>query len=169
MGLRTRSVSRPALALAAVLYCAIQWKYAASIGPSTIFSSSRRIERADFADMLNELSKAAHRACSANPLSKLLFDDGDSASPYMKITGDRLDGCVTIRETNVTPFSKPEMDDCNVVVIREHTPSNKSRLQIYDPFHTRPWIETERWISGDHLFGFALYRHSCITNKDGET
>jgi hypothetical protein len=118
--------------------------------------------------MLNELTKAIHRACSVNPSSKLLFDDGDSASPYLKISGDRLDGCLIVRDTNVTPFSKLEMEDCNVVFVREHHPSDRSRLQIYDTLHTRPWIEMERWISSDGQFGFALYRHLCIPNNDGK-
>ena len=166
--MRTRSVWRPALALAAILYCAIQWKYAASIGPNKIFSSSRTMERADFADMLNGLSKATQRACSANPLSRLLFDDGDSALPYMKISGDRLSGCVTVRETNVTQFSKAEIDDCNVVFIREHAPSDKVGLQPSDGRSTRPWVDMERWTSSDGQFGFALYRHPCIANEDGD-
>jgi hypothetical protein len=118
--------------------------------------------------MLNELSKATQRACGANPSSKLLFDDGDSALPYMRISGDRLDGCATIRETNVTQFSQAEIDDCNVVFIREHTPSDKVGLQPSDGRATRQWIEMERWISSDGQFGFALYRHACMANKDGD-
>jgi hypothetical protein len=123
-------------------------------------------ERDDFADMLNELSKATHRACSANPLSKLLFDDGDSALPYMKISGDHLDGCMTIRKTNVTPFSESEMDDCSVIVIHEYSPSDRSGLRVSNNLHTRPWIEMERWVSSDGQFGFALFRHSCVANKE---
>jgi hypothetical protein len=152
----------------AILYCAIQWKYAASIGPNKIFSSSRTIDRADFADMLNGLSIATQRACSANPLSRLLFDDGDSASPYMKISGDRLSGCVTVRETNVTQFSKAEIENCNAVFIRELTPSDKVGLQPSDGRSTRPWVEMDRWMSSDGQFGFALYRHPCIANEDGD-
>jgi len=126
------------------------------------------VDRADFADMVDELSKATQKVCSADPLSKLLFDDGDSASPYLKISGDRLAGCAMVRETNVTPFSKAEIDDCNVVFVREHTPPDKIGLQPSDGRHTRPWIETERWLSSDGQFGFALYRHSCMADKDGD-
>jgi hypothetical protein len=44
----------------------------------------------------------------------------------MKTSGDRLDGCVTVRETNVTPFSNAEMGGCDVVYIREYgQPSSK--------------------------------------------
>jgi len=168
MDLRTRSVSKIALAFVAVFYCGVQWKYAASIGPHTIFASSRRAERADFADMLNELSKATRRACSANPSSRLLFDDGDSASPYLKISGDRFGGCVMVRETNVTQFSEAEIDDCDVVFVREHTPSDKIGLQPSDGRHIKPWVEMERWTSSDDQFGFALYRHPCMRNEDGD-
>ncbi len=73
-----------------------------------------------------------------------------------------------IRDTNVTPFSKLEMDDCNIVFVREHNPSDKSRLQMYDASYTKPWIETDRWLSRDGQFGFALYRHLCISHKDGD-
>jgi hypothetical protein len=166
--LTTRLLQSSALALAAILYCAVQWKYAASMGPHTIFSSSRTTDRADFAGMVDRLSKAIQGACSANPSSELLFDDGDSALPYLKISDDRLSGCVTVRNTNVTPFSRLEMDDCNVVFVREHNPSDKSILQIYDTLHPRPWIETERWMSSDGRFGFALYRHECFPNQDGD-
>jgi hypothetical protein len=125
------------------------------------------IERNDFAEMLNELTKALQRTCSVNLSSRLLFDNGDSASPYLKISGDRFDGCVIVRETDVTLFSKPEIDDCNVIFIREHSPSDIPRQQIHETLPTRPWTETERWMSSDGQFGFALYRHSCTVNKDG--
>jgi hypothetical protein len=160
------SVSRLALFLTAILYCAAQWKYASKIGPNKIFSSSRKMERADFVSMLNELSKATHRACSANPLSKVFFDDGDRALPYMETSGDRLYGCATVRHTNVTPFSKSELDDCNVIYVREYGPQDAPDLQIYNILHTRPWTEMERWISGDEQYGFALYHHSCFGNSD---
>lgn len=163
--MRIRSISSVLLLLVAILYWAVQWKYAARIGPNTIFLSSRKIQRADFADMVDELSKVAQRVCNTNRSYKFLFDDEDVALSYMKISHDRLNGCVTIRETNVTLFSGPEIDDCNAVFVREHLPSDEWGLRMNDDFHTNPWIETERWISSDGKYGFALYRHPCLADK----
>jgi hypothetical protein len=104
------------LCVTAILYFAIQWKYASKIGPTNkIFSASRTADQADFAIMIDGLSKAAYRACNGGSLNTLLFDDSESALPYLDTEGDRLGGCMVIRETNVTPFSKIEMDGCNVV------------------------------------------------------
>ncbi|HZB87327.1 MAG TPA: hypothetical protein VE291_01600 [Terracidiphilus sp.] len=153
------------LFLPAILYCAVQWKYTATMGASTIFSSSRRMERADFADMLNELSNATQTACRANPLTRLFFEDGDKALPYMKLSGDRLGGCSTVRNTNVTPFTKVEMEDCNVTFIREHIPPDTAELHMDNTLHTRPWIEVDRWFSSDGQYGFALYRHACLADN----
>jgi hypothetical protein len=160
------SLSRLALVLTAILYCAAQWKYASKIGPNKIFSSSRRIERADFTGMVDQLSMATQRVCIANRLSKLLFEDGDRALPYMETSGDRLHGCVAVRHTNVTPFSRSELDDCNVIYIREYGPQDEPDLRIHNTLYTSPWTEVERWTSGDEEYGFALYRHSCPANKN---
>jgi len=111
------------LCVTAILYFAIQWKYASRIGPNRIFSASRMTDQVDFAVMIDGLSKAAHRACNSGSLNTLLFDDSESALPYIETQGDRLGGCMVIRETNVTPFSKAEMEGCNVVYIREYGPS----------------------------------------------
>ena len=106
--------------MGAMLYCAVQWKYAARLGSQTIFSSTRTHDRASFADMLNNLTEATGKVCNANPLSRMLFDDGDYALPYMHISNDRIGGCVMIRNTNVTPFSKLDLDDCNVIFKLTH-------------------------------------------------
>jgi hypothetical protein len=159
------------LCVTAILYFAIQWKYASKIGPNKIFSASRVTDQVDFAVMIDGLSKAAHRACDRGSLDTLLFDDSDSALPYIGTEGDRLGGCVVIRETLVTPFSKSEMDGCNVVYIREYEPSDgdknsEAALRTYNTLHTSPWILMDRWVSNDERFGFALYRHPCPVEKD---
>jgi hypothetical protein len=160
------------LCVTAILYFAIQWKYASKIGPKNkIFSASRTADQADFAVMIDGLSKAAHRACNGGSLNTLLFDDSESALPYLGTKGDRLGGCMVIRETNVTPFSKAEMDGCNVVFIREYEPSYADQntaeaLRTYNTRHTSPWISMDRWVSDDRRFGFALYRHPCSVEKD---
>jgi hypothetical protein len=128
-------------------------------------------DQADFADMVDRLSKAAYRACNTTVSNVLLFDDSESALPYTEPKDDGLGGCATIRETNVTPFSKTEMDKCNVVYIREYEPSyaeanSDAALQTYDSLQTSPWILIERWVSKDGRFGFALYRHLCSVEND---
>jgi hypothetical protein len=160
-----------ALCIGAFLYFAVQWKFAPKIGPNKIFSAYRVTDQADFVVMIDSLSKAIHRTCNNGSLNTFLFDDGDSALPYLKIKGDRLDGCIMMRETNVTPFSKDEMDGCNVVYIREYEPSYSkldlaAALQTYNTLHTSPWISIDRWVSNDERFGFALYRHPCSVQKD---
>jgi hypothetical protein len=159
------------LCVTAILYFAIQWKYASKIGPNKIFSASRTADQVDFAVMTDGLSKAVHRACNGGSFNTLLFDDSESALPYIETKGDRLGGCRVIRETLVTPFSKIEMDGCNVVYIREYEPSysdqnSEAALRTYNTLHTSPWILMERWVSNDERFGFALYRHSCFVEKD---
>jgi hypothetical protein len=161
------------LCVTAILYFAIQWMYAAKIGPNKIFSASRTTDQVDFAIMIDGLSKAVHRACTRGNLNTLLFDDSESALPYIETKGDRLGRCIVIRETNVTPFSKIEMDGCNVVYIREYEPSysdqnSETALRTYNTLHTNPWILMERWVSNDERFGFALYRHPCFVEKDVE-
>lgn len=117
--------------------------------------------------MLDELTKATRETCGVNPSSRMLFDDGDYASPYLKIADDRLYGCAIIRETNVTSFSRSELDDCDTIFIHEHSPFDRFKLQMYDTLSTKPWIETARWMSSDGQFGFALYRHSCFAPEEG--
>ena len=167
---RKRAFAR-VLCVTAILYFAIQWKYASRIGPNKIFSASRVTDQVDFAVMIDGLSKAAHRACNRGSLNTLLFDDSESALPYIETKGDRLGGCMVIRETLVTPFSKIEMDGCNVVYIREYGPSYadqhaEAALRTYNTLHTSPWILMDRWVSNDERFGFALYRHPCSMEKD---
>ena len=116
------SASTGVLCVTAILYFAIQWKYASRIGPNKIFSASRKADQADFAVMIDSLSNAAQRACNGGNLNTLLFDDSDSTLPYIETKGDRVGGCMVIRETLVTPFSKTEMDGCNVIYIRESVP-----------------------------------------------
>jgi hypothetical protein len=159
------------LCVTAILYFAIQWKYASKIGPSKIFSARRTADQANFAVMIDGLSKAVHRACNGGSLNTLLFDDSESALPYIETKGDRLGGCMVIRETLVTPFSKIEMEGCNVVYIREYEPSysdqnSEAALRTYNTLHTSPWILMDRWVSNDERFGFALYRHPCSMEKD---
>jgi hypothetical protein len=159
------------LCVTAILYFAVQWKYASRIGPNKIFSASRMTDQVDFAVMIDGLSKAAHRACNGGKLDTLLFDDSESALPYIETNGDRVGGCVVIRETLVTPFSNIEMDGCNVVYIREYGPSYagqnyEAALRTYNTLHTSPWILIDRWVSNDERFGFALYRHPCSVEKD---
>ena len=117
--------------------------------------------------MLDELTKATRETCRVNPSSRMLFDDGDYASPYLKTADDRSYGCAIVRETNVTSFSRSELDDCDAVFIREHNPFDRLKLQIYDTLSAKPWIETARWMSSDGQFGFALYRHSCFAPQQG--
>jgi hypothetical protein len=172
LGRHSPKVVASVLCVTAILYFAIQWQYASKIGPTNkIFSPSRTADQADFAIMIDGLSKAAHSACNGGSLNTLLFDDSDSALPYLETKGDRLGGCMVIRETNVTLFSKAEMDGCNVVFIREYEPpyadSNvEAALRTYNTRHTSPWILMERWVSNDNRFGFALYRHPCSVEKD---
>jgi hypothetical protein len=159
------------LYIAAILYFAIQWKYASRIGPNKIFSASRIADQVDFAVMIDGLSKAVHRVCNGGSLNTLLFDDSESALPYIETKGDRLGQCMVIRETRVTPFSKIEMDGCNVVYIREYGPSYadqnaEAALRTYNTLHTSPWILMDRWVSNDERFGFALYRHPCSVEKE---
>jgi hypothetical protein len=159
------------LCVTAILYFAIQWKYASRIGPNKIFSASRKTDQADFAVMIDGLSKAAHRACNGGSSNTLLFDDSESALPYIETKGDRLGGCMVIRETLVTPFSKIEMEGCNVVYIREYGPSyagqkSEAALRTYNTLHTSPWILMDHWVSKDERFGFALYRHPCSVEKN---
>jgi hypothetical protein len=159
------------LCVTAILYFAIQWKYASRIGPNKIFSASRMTDQADFAVMIDGMSKAVHRACNGGSLNTLLFDDSESALPYIETKSDRLGRCMVIRETLVTPFSKIEMDGCNVVYIREYGPSyadqnSEAALRTYNTLHTSPWILMDRWVSDDERFGFALYRHPCSVEKD---
>jgi hypothetical protein len=153
------------LCATAILYFAIQWKCASKIGPSKIFSASRKTDQADFAVMIDGLSKAVHSVCNGGNLNTVLFDDSESALPYIETNGDRLGGCMVIRETLVTPFSKIEMDGCNVVYVREYGPSygqnSEAALRTYNTLHTTAWILIDRWVSNDERFGFALYRHSC--------
>jgi hypothetical protein len=130
-------------------------------------------DQADFAVMIDGLSKAVHRACNRGTLNTVLFDDSDSALPYIETKGDHLGGCMVIRETLVTPFSKIEMDGCNVVYIREYGPSyadqnSEAALRTYNTLDTSPWILMDRWVSNDERFGFALYRHPCSMEKDVE-
>jgi hypothetical protein len=163
--------SAAVLCVIAILYFAIQWKYASRIGPNKIFSASRVTDQVDFAVMIDGLSKAAHRACDGGSVNTLLFDDSESAVPYIETKGDRLGGCIVIRETNVTPFSKIEMDGCNVVYIREYGPSYadqsfEAALRTYNTLHTSPWVLIDFWVSNDERFGFALYRHPCFVEKD---
>jgi hypothetical protein len=153
------------LIIASLGYWGAQWKYAATIGTSTIFSPRQRIERQDFGDMLDELTNATRKTCGVNPSSRMLFDDGDYASPYLKKADDRLDSCAIIRETNVTSFSRSELDDCDAIFIHEHSPFDRFKLQMYDTLSTKPWIETARWMSSDGQFGFALYRHPCFASE----
>lgn len=159
------------LCVTAILYFAIQWKYASIIGRNRIFSASRKTDQVDFAVMIDGLSKAAQRVCNGGNLNTLLFDDSDSALPYIETKGDRVGGCTVIRETSVTPFSKSEMGGCNVVYISEYWPSYagqnyEAALQAYNTLHTSPWILIYRWVSNDERFGFALYRHPCSIEKD---
>jgi hypothetical protein len=157
----SKSAFVSALCVTAILYFAIQWKYAAKIGPNKIFSASRTTDQVDFAVMIDGLSKAVHRACDGGSLNTLLFDDSESGLPYIETKVDRLGRCMVIRETNVTPFSKIEMEGCNIVYIREYGPSYadqnaEAALRTYNTLHTSPWILMERWVSNDERFGFAL-------------
>lgn len=159
------------LCVTAILYFAIQWKYASTIGPNKIFSASRKTDQADFAVMIDSLSKAAHGVCSGGDLNTLLFNDSESALPYIQTEDDRLGGCTVIRETSVTPFLKIEMDGCNVVFVREYGPSYtdpnaEAALRTDGSMSTKPWILVDHWVSNDERFGFALYRHPCSVEKD---
>jgi hypothetical protein len=160
------SISTVLLCWIAVLYCGIQWRFASRIGPNEIFSRERVIERADFATMVRKLSEAAWRVCKSDPSPRLLFDDGDSASPYLLTSSDHFGSCAVVRQTNVTPFSQAELDDCDVVYIREHSPSSPLELRMDSTFGGSPRIEVERWTSGDSEYGFALYRHPCAATTE---
>jgi hypothetical protein len=159
------------LCVTAILYFAIQWKYASKIGPSKIFSASRMTDQANFAVMIDGLSKAVNWACNGSGLNTLLFDDAEDALPYIETKGDRLGECTIIRETNVTPFSNIEAEGCGVVYIREYAPSyedqnSETALRMSNTLHTSQWILMDRWVSSDQRFGFALYRHPCSMGKD---
>ena len=161
------------LCVTAILYFAIQWKYASKIGPNKIFSASRKTDQNDFAVMIERMSGAARRACDSGKSNTLLFNDSESALPYIETKGDRLGGCTVIRETSVTPFSRAEMEGCNVVYIREYGPAYMDRsaeaaLRTDDTLHSSPWILMDRWVSNDERFGFALYRHPCSVENDAK-
>jgi hypothetical protein len=159
------------LCITAILYFAVQWKYASRIGRNKIFSVSRKTDQVDFALMIHEMSEAARRVCNRGALNTLLFNDSESSLPYIVTEGDRLGGCTVIRETSVTPFSKIEMDGCNVVFVREYgplytDPNAEAALRTDDSMSTNPWILADRWVSNDGRFGFALYRHPCSVEND---
>jgi hypothetical protein len=159
------------LYVTAILYFLIQWKFASRIGPNKIFSASRKTDRIDFAVMIDSMSNAARRECNTGNLNTLLFNDSEIAAPYIETKGDRLSGCTLIRETAVTPFSRIEMDNCNVIYIREYgptytDPSAEVALRTDDTLPTNPWILLDRWVSNDGRFGFALYRHPCSAEND---
>lgn len=159
------------LCVTAILYFAIQWKYASRIGPNEVFSASRMTDQANFAVMIDGLSKAANSACSTSSFDTLLSDDSDSALPYLELKGDRLGRCTVIRDTLVTPFSNIELSGCKVVYLREYVPSfaglsAAAVLQIHDTSDTNPWVLMDRWVSDDQRYGFALYRHPCPVEKN---
>jgi hypothetical protein len=139
------------LCVTAILYFAIQWKYASKIGPKNkIFSASRTADQADFAVMIDGLSKAAHRACNGGSLNTLLFDDSESALPYLGTKGDRLGGCMVIRETNVTPFSKAEMDAATsyLSVNMSHLTRIKTPRRHCVPITPGIQVRGSQWIVG---------------------
>jgi hypothetical protein len=168
---RKRALTR-LLYVTAILYFVIQWKFASRIGPNKIFSTSRKTDQVDFAVMIDRMSNAARRACNGGDLNTLVFNDSEMALPYIETKGDRLSGCAVIRETSVTPFSRTEIDNCNVIYLREYGPTYTDRnaeaaLRTDDAMHTtRPWILMDRWVSNDGRFGFALYRHPCSMEND---
>jgi len=150
------------LCVTAILYFAIQWKYASKIGPNKIFSAFRKTDQDDFAVMIERMAEAARRACNSGKSNTLLFNDSESALPYIEI-----------RETSVTPFTRAEMEGCNVVYIREYGPAYMDRsaeaaLRTDDTLHSSPWILMDRWVSNDERFGFALYRHPCSVENDAK-
>jgi hypothetical protein len=153
----------------AIFYFGIQWKGASTIAGNKIFSSSRETDRADFATMVNTMSEAARRVCGARGRTALLFGEGDVVVPYLKTVHDTFGGCEISREIPITFFSKSELEDCNIVFIREFSPGWPHGLAV-DP-HQRgvpdlrfagiSWTEMERWTSSDGRFGFAFYGHRC--------
>ena len=80
---RTRSVSRLGLAFVAILYCGVQWKYAANMGPHRmLLILCERLISADFAgdNAPANCLRPPTGACSANPSVKsraVFFDEGD--------------------------------------------------------------------------------------------
>jgi len=161
-----------ALWMTAILYFCVQWTGASTIVRNKIFDPSRDTERADFASMIRLLSDAAQRACGGHVPRKLLFADGDIVVSYLPTAHDTLGGCEIERETLATLYSMADLDECNIVYIREFSPGYPYGLAV-DPHHGPrsgraeeiPWTEIGRWTSADGIYGFALYSHTCTAGK----
>jgi hypothetical protein len=146
----------------ALAYCAVQWKRASAMGGTRIFSSSRQTDRANFAAMVTGISQATEEACRSGGVHSVFFDDHDVVVPYLELDRSVTNGCHIIRETVVTPFSKAELQGCDVEVIRESSPYRRdTELAVTDGLDLPPWSRTIRWFSSDGRFGFAAYRHPC--------
>lgn len=160
----------PVLSAGAILYFAVQWLGASTMGGCRIFSSSANSDRVEFAAMVHRISNAVRADCGSGGMRAILFDDGDVVTPYIEGIADPLGYCHVVRSSPVTPFTKLEVEDCGSLLVKEFSPPQpddfKYRIAIDPDLQTQHWIEFDRWVSGDGRYAFAIYRRPCATPGD---
>lgn len=158
------------LSLLAFFYFAVQWLGASTMGGCRIFSPSMRADREDFARMVNQLSSAARVYCASGKQRKILFQDGDFATPYIAGDAGPLGRCEVVRVTAVTPLTNDELDDCGNLFVRESAPLGSYRFErgfVTDPIlQAYNWPELSRWTSEDGRYSFTIYLHPCAAPGD---
>jgi hypothetical protein len=159
-----------ALSALAVVYFAVQWLGASTMGKCRIFSSSATADRANFATMVNQFSTAAGRDCASGSPRKILFEDEDVITPYLVGVDSALGRCEVVRLTPVTPLTEAEAEDCGNLLVTEIAPPGPRMFRYANPrnpnFARHQWAEMDRWASGDERYGFIIYRHPCPVPGD---
>jgi len=159
--------SWPAILIAslALLYCGMEWAAAHSIGGSTIDSATRLQDRADFHQLVRNLTESLASQCAAAEPRLVLFDDSEVALPYLLSdrSSNQIGSCTLIRATRVTPFDAHTLNGCAVLLVVEIHPPHAE--QYADMSHFREaygsnWTIADHWQSSRKNFGYLLFTHS---------
>lgn len=163
----SQRVLQRSLIVITLLYACVEWRLAATISGSSIFSHRRNQEVKEFDGFVEEISKLVSSECSSGRTSAVLFDDEDVALPYVvnRIVGRT--GCTVMRETAVTPFSASDLESCSTILVKEqhlpHVPPAKAL-----PDQDRGLIAESHWASGSNSFSFSVYRkRGCPASSPG--
>jgi hypothetical protein len=163
----SRQVLQRSLITITLLYACVEWRLAAKISGSSIFSHRRSQEIKEFDSFVEEIAKRVSSECTSGRTSTVLFDDDDVALPYLVNRIARQAPCTVGRETAVTPFSASELDSCSTILIKEqhlpHVPPDKA-----PPVQDRGLIAESHWASGSNGFSFSVYRRrGCPASGPG--
>jgi hypothetical protein len=131
----------------AVSYCLVQWGASRTITGNTIYSRHRQEDRKDITVLIEKLQLELGQRCATGEIQHVLFDDTDVFLPYIvPAAGSPLGRCELIRDTHVTPFSRP-ISGCETVRVQELTPLMRTNGSFFEwgPHYPGRWTEVSRW------------------------